>query len=68
LTIGPANSAPGAAESIDVTLEASGQWENSVQFPTTWPAGTEVVANLYRAGETSPFRMAWLAPSPTASQ
>jgi hypothetical protein len=64
LTIGPTGA---DVESRDVIVSAGQQWQVYVAFPASWPPGATVVANLYAAGDTSPFRVVRLAPQPSSS-
>ena len=64
LTIGPS----GADEdSQDVVVSSGQQWQGYVTSPATWPPGAAVVANLYAAGATTPFRTVRLAPQQSSS-
>ncbi len=64
LTIGPAGT---DVESRDVTVPAGQQWQVYVAFPASWPPEANIVANLWAAGSTPPFRMVRLAPQPSSS-
>jgi hypothetical protein len=69
VTIGPrCNCSQYVVITINVTVGAGGTWGKSVQFPTTWPAATDVIAYLYRDGDTSPYRVAWVTPFATATK
>ena len=64
LTIGP----PGTdVESLNVTVAAGQKWQAHVAFPASWPPEANIVATLWAAGGTSPFRVVRLAPQPSSS-
>jgi hypothetical protein len=43
------------------------QWQVYMAFPASWPPGATVVANLYVAGDSTPFRVVRLAAQPSGS-
>jgi hypothetical protein len=59
LTIGPTGA---EEESRDVTVTGAQQWQVYLAFPPSWPRGATVVANLYKTGDPTPFRVVRLAP------